>query len=525
MKNFKRIICLVLAMVFVVIAGGCGKKTAESSDERTVASGEYVISETPLDLSIHLHYYGTRVFDDNWAVFKEAGKLTNVHLHGTASKSMSDSKMAFSTMLSTKPLPDIIQNSCAELLKIGEQGALIPLEDLIDKYAPNIKKILESSKEIRMAACSTDGHIYNIPYLPSGLEVGRIPTAGWFIRQDWLDKLGLQQPKTVEEFYAVLKAFKTQDPNGNGKKDEIPFISRQSNANDIIKLLGGNVAWFVDESGKIEYGPVQEEYKNAIKEVAKWYKEGLIDPEIFTRGKNSREILLGNNTAGCMHDNFSSTSKFNDTLADKISGFYLEAMLPPADVNGVVREVGKKVVGDGYGWGISKDNKNPIETIKYFDFWASEIGQKLSAFGIEGEHYTVIDGKNTYTDLVLKNDLSVPLYLVSQGCLMGIGTVGNIEAELSGMNEIGQNGMKLYQDSDCLIYKEPDFVFLEEERKHNTIAFTNISTFQSEQMQKWVLGVDDVDATWDSYIKKINQFGYKEVRDNHQKAYDRALKY
>lgn len=525
MKTVKKCITFLLALTALLSVGGC-KENKEATNDGVSATGEHVISEKPLDLTIHLHYYGTRVFDDDWAVFKEAANLTNVRLHGTASASVSDSKQAYSTMLTTKPLPDIIQYSCSELLAIGEQGALIPLEDLINEYAPNVKKILESSPEVRQAAYSDNGHIYCIPYLPAGYDCDKIPSMAWFIRQDWLDKLGLEQPKNVDEFYSVLKAFKTQDPNGNGKQDEIPFFSRQSSLNDLILLNGAYPDWNIDENGKVYYGPVLDEYKEAVKTIAKWYKEGLIDAEIFTRGKNSREILLSNDTGGCFRDQFSSSASFNDTLGDKIKDFKLVAMLPPADVNGTVKEFSKSILGDGYGWGISKDNKNPVETIKYFDFWASDTGQTLSAFGIEGTHYTVSEnGEKKYTDTVLNNELSVPLYLVSQGCLMGIGTVGNYSAEYSGMNEIAQQGVDLYMSGDVKLQKVPNFVFNSAERKTNAANVTNITTAMNEQLQRWVLGVEDIDKTWDKYVSTIESYNFEEIKKNYQSAYDRRLSY
>ena len=109
----------------------------------------------------------------------------------------------------------------------------------------------------------------------------------YWIRQDWLDKLGLEAPTTVDELHDVLTAFKNNDPNGNGQADEIPLFDRSATAETEMGeylALWDSSASFYPRDGKITYEPLTENYKNAVKNLAQWYKEGLIDPEIFTRG-------------------------------------------------------------------------------------------------------------------------------------------------------------------------------------------------------------------------------------------------
>ena len=93
----------------------------------------------------------------------------------------------------------------------------------MEKYAPNIKAYFDENPDQRKALEWIDGKIYYIPCIGDG-DV----SMGWFIREDWLDNLGLEMPKNVDEYYNVLKAFKTQDPNGNGIDDEIPYFNRNA---------------------------------------------------------------------------------------------------------------------------------------------------------------------------------------------------------------------------------------------------------------------------------------------------------
>ncbi|MGV2788079.1 ABC transporter substrate-binding protein, partial [Clostridium perfringens] len=108
-----------------------------------------------------------------------------------------------------------------ELVNYGTDGTILPLEDLIDQYAPNLKALLDRRPDIKSSITAPDGHIYGLP----SWEENNLGTNPFFhvINKKWLDKLGLKMPQTLDEYTEALAAFKTQDPNGNGKADEIPL--------------------------------------------------------------------------------------------------------------------------------------------------------------------------------------------------------------------------------------------------------------------------------------------------------------
>ncbi len=506
-KHLHQAMALVLA---AGLLGGC-------------AGGGTTSNNNGGELSMHLHLFGYCVYDDSWPIFQKASELTGIKVRGTASKSISDSDQAWNTMVASKPLPDIITSSESKLNNFAEMGGLIPLEELIEKNAPNVKKFFEECPEAKVAATSEDGHIYFIPGSLSGIDRDAVASKGWFIREDWLKKLNLSEPKTVKDMYDVLTAFKTRDPNGNGKADEIPYFNRQEGIQDLYQLFGADYAWHEAADGTLIHGKTEQVYHDAVREIAKWYKEGLIDTEVYSRGQQSREQLLSNNTGGMTHDWFSSTGKYNDMYKDAVPGFEFRAMLPPADINGNVKEVRSRSVLHGYGWGISKDCKNPELAMKYFDFWMSPEGRDLNAFGIEGVHYTVVDGEKKFTDTVLNAEGGVPTYMRNQG-QVEIGTVGNIAAELAGMNDIAREGFKLYDESG-IVKKEFRLPKLTKEEKDKITDMTsNISTYISEMEQKWILGTADVDADWDKYIKTLDDMGMQTVKQVYSDAYKRQNK-
>lgn len=507
--NVRRLISMAItAVMAVTLLAGCGGTKIANV-------------ETPEELTIHMHFFGYCVYDNDWPIFKKAEEITGIKLRGTVSETISDSGQAYSTMLVENTLPDIIHYTRESMTTLAKDGGLVPLDDLIDKYAPNIKKFLEECPEAKLAATANDGNIYFIPGSLSGVEEKAIPAKGWFIRQDWLDKLDLERPTTVQELHDVLLAFKQRDPNGNGGADEIPLFKRADGISDILQLFDADNGWRLNKDGKLVFGQTEEVYKNAMKELSKWYAEGIIDPEIFSRGNQAREQLLSTNVGGCTHDWFSSTASYNDKFADTVKGLNFLPITPPADINGVIKDTTVRGLLHGLAWGISKDNKYPEATIKYFDFWFSEEGKTLIGYGVEGVHYNIVNGEKVFTDAVLSAEEGVPTYMRNQG-QVEIGTIGSLVVEMAGMNEIGLKGFNEYRDNKYGVEPVPAFNLNEEESEIKKQYYTNLTTYMSEQQQKWLMGVEDVDATWDKYIQTITNLNYNDIEKIYNDAYNRV---
>ena len=436
-KNIKKVLLIGLATVMTtVVVSGCSKSATDVT-ESSNSGGK--ISKEPLELTIHMHYYNDVSFKDDWEVFKKAGDETNVYLKGTVASSVTNSDEAFNLMVARGDLPDIVHGPRTKINEYGTEGAFVPLNDMIEKYAPNIKKFMEENPDYKRHITAADGNIYGISYVYGGTVA-----QGYYIRQDWLDKLGLEQPKTKDEYHDVLLAFKNGDPNGNGKKDEIPYFARSSNELvRLVNLFGCHSGWYVKD-GKVHYGMYDPEYKTAVTELAKWYKEGIIDPEIYTRGNKARDELLSKNLGGATHDWFGSTAGYNESLKDTVPGINFVPIAPPADINGDVWEETARAKYGEMAWGISYKNQHPVETMKYFDFWFSKEGLTLANFGIEGKHYNMVDGKPVFTDLVLKGEKDAIGVLQDAGAQIEMGTVQDFWYEEQWLTDAAKEGMEMY---------------------------------------------------------------------------------
>lgn len=489
--------------------------------------GAYKVADKPIKLDIHLHQKKF-VYNNDWPVEKEAARLTNVHLNNVASMATTKSEEAFNLLIASGDLPDIVGGSSMKnnVNTYGPEGAFVPLNKLIEEHAPNIKAFFDANPDVWASIKASDGNVYYIPYLPDG-KYGR----GYFVRYDWLEKLGLEPPKNVDEMYEVLKAFRDKDPNGNGKKDEVPFFARHwQEMVRLVTLWDGRTSGsdvfhdFHVVDGQIKHGYAQENYKVGIQNLAKWYKEGLIDAEVFTRGSRSREYLLSADLGGMTHDWFASTSGYNDSLADKVEGFQFKAFAPPASISGKRVEEHRRAKVKPDGWAISYTNEHPIETIKYFDFWFTQEGKRLANFGIQGEHYDLVDGKPVFKKEVLEADTPVNAQMWAIGAQVQRGFPMDYQNEVQWSNKYALEGIALYDQGDYLL--EP-FMGVSLNAKEKDIYdkhWVTIRDYMVEMQQAWILGSRDIEKDWPKYQESIERMGYKKVVNAMQAAYDRAYK-
>lgn len=533
----KKLFTLFLVTVLVLSMASCGgtgtsekkddkkqeeKKTdAKKEEKQTEAKQEdiehpFYASEKPLELTIFEFLH--KPYNSDYPVNKKAAEFTNVTLKSALSQSASNNKEAFSLMVASGEMADIVCWDKSAIEKIALEGAFVPLDELIEENAPNIKAFFEEHPEIKNHATAADGKIYTIPFIPDGDAA-----EGWFIRKDWLEKLGLEEPKNAQELHDVLLAFKEKDPNGNGKQDEVPFFSRINKTRTVFadfgQLWGAKEDWYV-EDGVVKFGPNEEAYKEAYTNLAQWYKEGLIDSEIYTRGKKARDIMLKENLGGMTHDWFASTSSYN-TKVD-IEGFKFHPFAPPADINGKVYERTRRNHLHWSAWGISVTNPDPVATIKYFDFFFTEEGRILMNYGIEGETYTMVDGKPTLTDVILKADQPV-VKLKEYGAQIPIGFHQDFEYEKQFMNPIAFDGVKLYTDKGYFSEQFPALPYTPEEKKRIGDLMVAIQTLQEETAQGWLLGSSDPQTTYDAFKQSMMEFGLEEAIEIQQTAYDRYL--
>lgn len=515
-KMFKRGVICILALMMLLSGCSGGEQTANVPDDAE-RSLTHKISDEPIELSI---LYSKPEQEVN--IFTEAFDRTNINLKFDLGANNSDFDQALALAVASKELTDIVYTYKREsFIDYGMSGATIALNDLIEEHAPNIKKYFDENPDVRKYITAPDGNIYWIPFIQE------LQTAcGWFIREDWLDKLGLEAPDTLDEFYDTMVAFKTQDPNGNGVQDEVPYFSSKSKTADVVKDFGGLFDAYISfryEGDKVSYGPFEPQFYNMIKTVTKWYEEGLIDSEIFTR-KSQREYFLGNNLGGITHDWFTSTSAFNSTFGNSIEGFRFVPFAPPKNVNGERIEQTTRGKTGSEGWAITSNCKYPVEAIKYFDYWWSREGQIAASYGVESITYNMVDGEPKFTEEFLASTDPQPLNLLRQyRTPMNWGVISLASSEMDLAHPIAKEGMQMYIDNGYLPEKTVQLVYTEEEQELVTKYKGQVETHLDEMVQKWILGNTDIDLSHELFLDEMKSFGAEEYLAIQQRAYDRYL--
>lgn len=291
----------LVAMSMLVV--GCGKSKAEKAKSSPAYELEKVSFPLKEQKTLRMISQSAALAPkdpNSKLIFQRLEKATNVHIDWTNYNADFNEKRNLD--IASGELPDAIFNAGAsdyDLLNWAESGVIVPLEKTIDKYMPNLKKIYEQNPEYRQLSTAPDGHIYSLPWieeLGEGKEsIHTVNDMAW-INTEWLKKLGLAMPQTTDELITVLEAFKTKDPNGNGKADEIPFSFINNGGNEDLKLLfaafgdgeGDNDDHLiVNNDGKVQFTANTEGYKEAIQFLNKLYKKGLIDSEAFEQDWNT----------------------------------------------------------------------------------------------------------------------------------------------------------------------------------------------------------------------------------------------
>jgi len=169
-----------------------------------------------------------------------------------------------------------------------DKGVLVDLAPYLKDSAPNFYALMESDQAIARAISLEGGAIPALPHL-----AGRPGQNILWINKTWLDELKLQAPTNLEEFEQVLSAFKTRDPNRNGRNDEIPLSVLGPYEMKYLAhawgLLTNDFNIFL-EDGKVSFMPLEEGFERFVADTARWYEEGLLDRDSFTTLDSLRRV-------------------------------------------------------------------------------------------------------------------------------------------------------------------------------------------------------------------------------------------
>ncbi|MGO4494809.1 ABC transporter substrate-binding protein [Paenibacillus sp. 2RAB27] len=539
-------LCLFLSAT--VVLSGCskiGENTSEASKQPTDIQnvvlnppGVFPITKEKTTLKVMTR---TNPAVENFATnafTKWLEEKTNVHIEWEVA---SDPKQKLNISLASGDYPDVYLGFNIDQIQLalyGKDGVFIPLNNLIDKYGVESKKMFTSFPFTKELSTSPDGYIYGLPSVNECFHCTQ-PTKLW-INQKWLDAVGMKIPTTTEEFYQVLKAFKEKDPNGNNKADEIPFIGANIANSYIDTFL---LQAFIDsdrnmqfmKDGKINAAFTQPEYKEGLKYINKLFKEGLVDPQSLTQDRNQLR-KLGENPGNVI---LGVVAAQHPTVFNVLEGTRWKdyvAIPPLKGPNGVQAS---KYIPQSITWGsyvITNKAKNPEVAMRLADFLYTEEATNRAILGRPDIEWKVAS----------PNEIGI------NGKPAKYTLIGNTApgAKNTTWGQVGPslrtNEWRLAQTADP---KNPleDILYKETLNKYEpykpdpkkmipTLSFTNeqtdeianisktIDDYRKESTARMIIGDLDIDKKWDEYLKNLENMKLPRYLEIFQQAYDAKKK-
>ncbi|MCK1206186.1 ABC transporter substrate-binding protein [Streptococcus uberis] len=525
----------VIVLASTIVLGACGSKN-------TVSSPDYELKKVsfPLKDKVTLKFMTSSSTlapkDPNQKlILKRLEKETGVKIEWT--NYQSDFAEKRNLDISSGDLPDAIHNDGAsdvELMSWAKQGVIVPVEDLIKKYMPNLQKVLDEKPEYKSMITAPDGHIYSFPWieeLGEGKEsIHSVNDMAW-INKAWLDKLGLKMPQTTDELVKVLEAFKTQDPNGNGKADEIPMSFINKPGNEDFKVLLGSFGegdnddhLIVSNDNKVDFTADNDSYKEGVAFMRSLQEKGLIDSEAFEQDWNTYIAKGGEDLYGVYF-----TWDKNNISKNKGDYEVLPVLAGPNGQKNVTRTNNVGFSRDSMV--ITSANKNLELTAKWIDQQYAPLQSVQNNWGTYGDKkqqnifafdknqkmlkHLPLEG-TAPTEIRQKTEVGGPLAILDSY----YGKVTTMPDDAKWRLDILKENYVPYMKNESIYPK----IFMKEKDLDKVAQIeADMNDYIARKRAEWITK-GGIDKEWESYKKELERYGLTEWLTIKQKYYDDYVK-
>lgn len=523
-------------------------QSTTEDDSIVTPAGTFPIVEEKVTLTVFAYPSPQHKVDDyeNNEFTKWLEEKTNVHLEWVLASSAKEKKQKLSLLMSSGNYPDIIFSSgftLAEQQVYADQGVLVPLNEYIDKYGIETKKVFEAYPKVEKDLTLLDGNIYTLPKIADAMHI-RAPQKMW-IYEPWLEKLNLEMPNTTEDFYQVLKAFKEQDPNGNGEADEIPMAGSITNQFFNIEVFLMNAFIYDDgdkrmrvNNGKIETVFDKPEWKEGLEYLNKLYSEGLIAPESLTQnvgqlrqmGESPDVPILG---AGPAHA-FSALTQYKGE-----SGRWKEFItVPPLKGPGGHQTTKSNPVQGGISFNITNNCKYPEVAFRLGDLlYSQEVLLRMITGRPDIEWEWIEEGTGVSIDGVSPAEYRALVNNKDKENNVVWGLIANYfnpsdwrdKAPLADPDnpletilyqETVNNYIDYLPDEDSIL---PPLIFTKDQAAELADLDTVIYEYLKEMTARFIIGDIDISDGWDDYLEELENMKIDRLVEIYQEAYDSKM--
>ncbi len=426
----------------------------------------------------------------------------------------------FNLLVVSGEYPDMLQGAASKYTGGGtkaiEDEVLIDIWPYVYDYMPNFAYAIGDNEEIRRSLLDDAGQMSAVPGLYNEYYY---TDQGMWIRQDFLDKVGLSMPNTLAEMETVLEAFLTELNLTD------PYVMLATGECRMLQSVFETGSKAVD--GKIVDNSLGDNMKDYYKKVHEWWEKGYIKKDFlsndYSETKPPQELVY-QDLGGMFVEDVASISTYvkNSTNPD----FKLVAMPQILKDENQVLTTGTipQLVADKYTLSVSTCCTDIETTLRVIDYMFSDEGMILGNYGIKDETYYIEeDGSYKFTDFVLNHALGMQ---GAQSAFInpGFPCLNDLSVNQLTYNDEQKEAVDVWMSNfTSSEHTVPSYNLTTEENSLIATIQTDIQTYQEEMMLKFIMGEVDIDAAWDEYVENIISMGYETVAEINQTAYERYL--
>ena len=417
-------------------------------------------------------------------------------------------------------MPDVVRLDYDLWKEYAADGAWADLTDYItDEYADLNNYVGEY-----WTYGKQDGRIVGVPSL-SGTPSNHVIA----IRKDWLDKLNMDIPQTLDDYIEVMRAFTKKDPDGDGKDNTYGLGGTGvSTLSPIFGAFGASPdeSFFLNEDGTITTNAISEGYKQGLKCARDLYLEGLIDPETFTASNDQMLNKWCRAEMGVMSAAWSRAGNAYlrydfGTLQPTAE---VKIILPPTGPNGESNSIANTPLSAMIAVSAQATPEKIEAALKLFNFAASPFGWRVTMYGVPDEFFVWDDEKQEATWTIDLDGVSKSgKYTSTDMQVYKLFNHAGWEAQGDGLIQAPHGQM--WKAASAIRYEEnvkPNVFCMFKTEEYNDL-FGEVDKYFRTSMLAFVMGEKDIDAEWDNYVKTYLSMGGEAIRQSQLKEYNAAF--
>lgn len=520
MKAMKKGILYLLVVLICVSFVGCGNNSETAGGQQTAQYGD----SYPLEGSPTIRYW----MQLNSALLTTDSELTttpfakglqeetgiNIEFIHPSPQQVDEQ---FNIMLASGDLPDVIEWIWYKFpggpQKAINDNYILPLNDVFDKYAPNIKKFLGENSDLDKMIQTDEGNYYVFPFT-RGDEI-LMTYSGPVARADWMEELGISLPETIDEWEEMLKTFRDK----KGCKTPLQYDR------DLMWAFGVTNDFYF-KGNEIVYGPMQPEYKEFLSKMNQWLTDGLMtttgseEMKTVTSSFVSGQTCVAYSTGGTI-GNWMKAGVTNDSEFDIVGLKY--PVLTKGEKSKFIQRDNKYALS-GLSAAISATSKNIEVAARLLDYGYSPEGIRYFNFGKEGVTYNMVDGYPKYTDEILNNpDGLAPVNALARNVRAGYsGPFIQKKEYLEQYYNMPQQlqSLEAWCDEKGNASSLPLITYTSDESDTVATVMNEVKSFVDEMTMKFIVGVEPIE-NFDKFVETIEKLDINEIIEIQKKAVDR----